>query len=220
MSEFITLSASDGQKFQAWYSPPQGTPKAGIVVIQEIFGVNHHIRDVTDRYAKEGYLAVAPALFDRYQPNFDVGYDDAGVAAGREIMMKMDWEKAMLDLEATRASLAALGSVGVVGFCMGGSLAWLCATRLKIKAAVCYYGGKVSQYAREKPTCPVIMHFGKQDHGIPLTTVDEFKAAQPRIPVFLYDAGHGFACNERGSYNQSASDEAWKRTQAHFAKFL
>ena len=220
MSEFITLSASDGHKFQAWYSPPQGRPKAGMVVIQEIFGVNHHIRDVTDRYAREGYLAVAPALFDRYQRNFDVGYDDAGVAAGREIMTKMDWEKAMLDIEATRVSLASLGSIGVVGFCMGGSLAWLCATRLQFKAAVCYYGGKVSQYSREKPTCPVIMHFGKEDHGIPLTTVDEFKAAQPRIPVFLYDAGHGFACNERGSFNQHAADEAWKRTQAHFTKFL
>jgi carboxymethylenebutenolidase len=220
MSEFITLSASDGHKFQAWYSPPQGRPKAGMVVIQEIFGVNHHIREVTDRYAREGYLAVAPALFDRYQRNYDTGYTEADVAAGREIVGKVDWDKAMLDIEAARVSLAALGSIGVVGFCMGGTLAWLSATRLKFTAAVSYYGGRVGQYAKEKPNCPVIMHFGKTDQSIPLTVVEEFKAAQPKVPVFLYDAGHGFSCNERGSFNQVASDEAWKRTQAHFTKFL
>ena len=220
MSEFITLSAADGHKFSAWYSPPQGRPKAGMVVIQELFGVNHHIREVTDRYAREGYLAVAPALFDRYQRNFDVGYDEPGMTAGREIVGKMDWDKAMLDLEATRVSLASLGSIGVVGFCMGGTLAWMCATRLHFKAASCYYGGRVAQYAKEKANCPVIMHFGKTDQSIPLTAVEEFKAAQPKIPVFLYDAGHGFSCNERASFNQAASDEAWKRSQAHFAKFL
>jgi len=220
MSEFITLSASDGHKFQAWWAPPQGKPKAGMVVIQEIFGVNNHIRDVTNRFAKEGYLAIAPALFDRYKRNFEVGYTEPDIAAGREIMGKVDWDKALLDIEAARVSLSSLGSIGVVGFCMGGSLAWLSSTRLPFKAAVCYYGGQVAKYAKEKCLCPTIMHFGKQDQGIPMTTVDEFKAAQPKIPVFLYDAGHGFACNERGSFNQVAADEAWKRTLMHFGKFL
>ena len=221
MSEFITLTASDGHKFKAWYAPPAGQPKAGIVVIQEIFGVNSHIRDVTERFAKAGYLAVAPAMFDRVQRDVDIGYTEADIAKGREIMGKLDWEKVPLDVEAARASVASLGSVGITGFCFGGTVTWVASARLKFNAAVCYYGGAIARFKNEKPIAPTICHFGKEDHGIPMTMVDEIKAAQPQVPMFLYDgAGHGFACDQRGSFNEAARDEAWKRTTAHFAKFL
>jgi carboxymethylenebutenolidase len=220
MSEFVTLSASDGHKFSAWYAPPQGRPKAGLVVIQEIFGVNDHIRDVTNRFAKEGYLAVAPAIFDRIERNFDIGYSEADVARGRAMMGKFDWDKALLDIEAARTSLSSLGAIGVTGFCLGGSLAWLAAARLNFKAAVCYYGGAIAKYAKEKPLCPTIIHFGTQDANIPLSMVEEVKAAQPKVPIFMYEAGHGFACDQRGSFNAAARDEAWKRTLTHFSHNL
>lgn len=220
MAEFITLTASDGHKFHAWWAPPQGKPKAGLVVIQEIFGVNSHIRDVTERFSKDGYLAVAPALFDRVQRNFEVGYTEPDMAKGREIMGKLDWDKALLDVDAARASLSSLGSVGVVGFCFGGSLAWLAAARLKFNAAVCYYGGRIAKDAKEKPLCPTILHFGTQDQHIPMSAIEEIKAAQPKVPVFMYEAGHGFSCDQRGSFNKAAHEEAWKRTLLHFGKFL
>ncbi len=220
MAEFVTLTASDGHKFQAWWAPPQGNPRAGLVVIQEIFGVNSHIRDVTERFAREGYLAVAPAMFDRVQRGVDIGYTPDDIAKGRELMGKMDWDKSMLDVEAARASVASLGSVGITGFCYGGSVAWLAAARLKFTAAVAYYGGAISKFAKEKPHCPIICHFGKQDKNIPLSMVEEIKVAQPQVPMFLYDADHGFACDQRGSFNEAARDEAWQRTLAHFRKFL
>ena len=220
MAEFVTLTASDGHKFQAWWAPPQGKPRAGLVVIQEIFGVNSHIRDVTERFAREGYLAVAPAMFDRVQRGVDIGYTPDDVAKGRELMGKMDWDKSVLDVEAARASVASLGSVGITGFCYGGSVAWVAAARLKFAAAVAYYGGAIAKFAKEKPQCPIICHWGKQDQNIPMSMVDEVKAAQPQVPMFLYDAGHGFACDQRGSFNEAARDEAWQRTLTHFKKFL
>ena len=220
MGEFITLSAADGHKFSAWWSPPQGKPRAGLVVIQEIFGVNSHIRDVTDRLAHEGYLAVAPALFDRVARNYETGYSEEEIAKSRELMGKVDWDKVQLDVEATRASLASLGSTGIVGFCFGGSVTWVAAARLKFNAAVSYYGSAIPRFIQERPNCPTILHFGTQDQGIPQSTVDQIRAAHPKVPVFMYEAGHGFACDQRASFNQVARDEAWKRTLAHFGKFL
>ncbi len=152
------------------------------MVIQEIFGVNSHIRDVTERFAKEGYLAVAPAMFDRIQRGVDIGYTEPDIAKGRELMGKLDWDKAVLDIEAARASVASLGSIGVTGFCFGGSAAWVAAARLKFNAAVCYYGGAVARFKNEKPLCPTICHWGKQDANIPMSMVDEIKAAQPQVP--------------------------------------
>ena len=220
MAEFVTLTASDGHKFQAWWAPPQGMPRAGLVVIQEIFGVNSHIRDLTERFAREGYLAVAPSVFDRIQRGLDIGYTEADIAKGREIVGKVDWDKVIVDVDAARMSVASLGSVGITGFCFGGSVTWVAAARLKFTAAAAYYGGAIARFAKEKPACPIICHFGKQDANIPLPMVDEIKAAQPQVPIFLYDAGHGFSCDQRASFNQAAHDEAWKRTLAHFMKFL
>lgn len=220
MGEFINLSAQDGHRFQVWWSPPPGNPKAGVVVIQEIFGVNSHIRDVTDRFAREGFLAAAPALFDRVQRGYETGYSPDEVAKGREIKGKVDWDKAMLDIGATRAALAKLGTVGVVGFCMGGSLAWLAACRLEFNAAVGYYGSDIIKYVAERPKCPTILHFGTQDQGIPLTDVEAIKAQHPKVTVNMFEAGHGFSCDQRGSFNKDAHEAAWKLTLAHFKKFL
>ncbi len=220
MAEFVSLIASDGHKFQAWAAAPMGKPRGGVVVIQEIFGVNSHIRDVTERYAHEGYLAIAPALFDRLHRGFEVGYAPDDIAKGRELVGRIDWDKAVLDVEAAHKAAAADGKVGIAGYCFGGSLAWLAACRLTFDAAVCYYGGQIARFAKEKPRCPVIMHFGRLDAGIPMTMVEEIRAAQPGVPIHLYDAGHGFACNQRASFDKTAYAEAWKHTTEFLARHI
>ena len=216
MAEWVDLTASDGHKFKAWRAAPQGKAKGAIVVIQEIFGVNHHIRDVTERFAREGYLAIAPALFDRYQRDFDVGYGPEDRAKAMAFIPKLNIEKGLLDTEAARAAVAGVGKIGVVGFCFGGTVAWLGATRLTFDAAVAYYGGQIAALANEKPKCPVIMHFGEKDAHIPLSSVEQIKKAQPTVPVYVYDADHGFSCDERATFDKAAHELAWSRTTKFF----
>ncbi len=220
MADWVELAARDGHKFKAWRAAPAGKPKAALVVIQEIFGVNSHIRNITERYAREGYLAIAPAMFDRYQRDFETGYDADGMAKAMAIVPRLDTPKALLDIEAARAHVHPAGKVGVVGFCFGGTMAWLGATRLKFDASSCYYGGRIASLANEKPHCPVIMHFGAKDAHIPLTQVDEIRKAQPNVPVYVYDADHGFSCDERASYDEAAHKLAWSRTLKFFAENL
>ncbi len=216
MAEWVELTASDGHKFKAWRAAPQGKAKGAIVVIQEIFGVNHHIRDVTERFAREGYLAIAPALFDRYERDFDVGYGPEDRAKAMAFIPKLNIEKGLLDTEAARATVAGVGKIGVVGFCFGGTVAWLGATRLTFDAAVAYYGGQIAAMASEKPKCPVIMHFGEKDAHIPLSSVEQIKKAQPNVPVYVYDADHGFSCDERATFDKAAHELAWSRTIKFF----
>jgi len=216
MAEWVDLTASDGHKFKAWRAAPQGKAKGAVVVIQEIFGVNHHIRDVTERFAREGYLAIAPALFDRYQRDFDVGYGPEDRAKAMAFIPKLNIEKGLLDTEAARAAVAGVGKIGVVGFCFGGTVAWLGATRLTFNAAVAYYGGQIAALANEKPKCPVIMHFGEKDAHIPLSSVEQIKKAQPNVPVYVYDADHGFSCDERATFDKAAHELAWLRTTKFF----
>ncbi|MBI1214064.1 MAG: dienelactone hydrolase family protein [Alphaproteobacteria bacterium] len=216
MAAWVELTASDGHKFKAWQASPQGKAKGAIVVIQEIFGVNHHIRDVTERFAKEGYLAIAPALFDRYQRDFDVNYGPEDMQKAMQVVPKIDIAKGMLDTEAARAAVASAGKVGIVGYCFGGVVAWLGASRLKFDAASCYYGGRIAALKDEKPKCPVIMHFGSKDAHIPMTMVDEIRKAQPNVPIYVYDADHGFSCDERASFDKAAHDLAWTRTMKLF----
>ena len=220
MSEFIELTASDGHKLAAWRAAPFGRARGGLVVIQEIFGVNSHIRDVTDRFAAQGYLAIAPAMFDRYERGFETGYGPDDMVRARAVMAKLDWDKALLDVEAARGAAAEAGKVGTVGYCWGGSVSWLAACRLKVDAAVAYYGGQIDRFKEEQPHCPVIMHFGKNDDHIPLATVEAIRAAQPEVPIYLYDAGHGFSCDQRGSFNKPAHEQAWQRTLAFFGEKL
>ena len=221
MGETITLTTKDGVKINAYVAKPAGAPKAGVVVIQEIFGVNQHVRAVADQYAAQGYLAVAPALYDRVQPGYESGYTQPDVQAGVAIRGKTDHAKVLLDLEAAVTEAAKGGKVGVVGYCWGGTLAFAAACHVPgVAAASGYYGGGVVNMAGDKPNAPTIMHFGDTDHSIPMTDVEKFKAMRPDVPVYVYPAGHGFNCDERGSYDKASADLARQRTYEFFAKHL
>jgi carboxymethylenebutenolidase len=219
MGQTLTLTAKDGHKLGAYRADPSGKPRGAIVVIQEIFGVNHHMRNVTDSFAKQGYVAVSPALFDRAEKGIELGYDQKSIEAGREIRGKVPLDGTLADLQAAIDYAKQFGKVGVVGYCWGGGLAFLAATRLPgTAAAVGYYGGLVAAHAEEKPKVPVLLHFGDQDQSIPMSDVEKVKKARPEVPVHVYHAGHGFSCDERASYNAEASKTALERTLKFFAE--
>jgi carboxymethylenebutenolidase len=218
----ITLTAADKFELGAYRTTPAGTPKGAVVVIQEIFGVNHHIRAVCDRFAVQGYVAVAPAIFDRTERNFTCGYSPAEVAIARRFVANPDWAAFMLDTQAAIDSVKDVDPVGIIGFCLGGSVAYAAATKLKgLSAAIGYYGGAIVRFADDKPTVPTQLHFGEQDHGIPLSDVETIRAKRPDVEVFVYDgAQHGFGCDERASYDKPSADLARQRSLAFFAKHL
>ena len=221
MGKSIELKAKDGFTLGAYRADPAGKPKGGLVVIQEIFGVNHHMRNVTDAFAAEGYAAVAPALFDRAKRGVEIGYEAADIETGRNLREQVKLEDTLLDLQAAIDNLKGVGKIGVVGYCWGGSLAFLAATRLQgIAAAVGYYGGMIAAHANEKPKVPVMLHFGEQDHGIPMSDVEKVKAARPDVEIFAYPAGHGFSCDERASFHKPSHEQALERTLAFFQKHL
>jgi carboxymethylenebutenolidase len=219
MGDIIQLKASDGHELAAYVAEPEGAVRGGIVIIQEIFGVNSHIRAVADGFAADGFKVIAPAMFDRIERNVDLGYDPDSIARGRELKGRMDWDNPLLDIQAAIATLSGL-KVGVTGYCWGGSLAWLAATRLDdVSAAICYYGGQINDFRDEKPKCPVLMHFGSEDGSIPMEAVEAIRAAQPDIPIHVYEgAGHGFSCDHRGSYDASSATTARQRTMEFLAK--
>ncbi|HEY8581009.1 MAG TPA: dienelactone hydrolase family protein, partial [Beijerinckiaceae bacterium] len=213
MGEKITLTTKDGQKIGAYLARPQGTPKGGVVVLQEIFGANQHIRNVADGYAEAGYLAIAPALYDRVEPNVELGYTGDEPKKGLEIRAKTELPKTLLDIEAAMEAVRSAGKVGVVGYCWGGTLAYAAAVNLPgVDAAVGYYGGGVAAMADQKPKAPTMLHFGETDHSIPMTDVEKVKAAQPQLPVHVYPAGHGFNCDERASFHKESAETARART--------
>jgi len=222
MGQDITLKSKDGFEFGAYVAEPQGKPRGAVVVIQEIFGVNHHIRSVADRYAQLGYLAIAPALFDRGEKNFQSGYDGAAMDKARGLTQKISLDDRLADTQAAVDHVKSAGKVAVLGYCMGGSIAFLSATRLNgVSAGVGYYGGQIAQFASEKPKAPIMLHFGEKDQSIPLTDVEKIKAAQPGVPIFVYNgAGHGFHCDERGSFNAEAAQVAACRSQEFLAKHI
>jgi carboxymethylenebutenolidase len=218
----VKLKASDGFESGGYRADPAGKPKGAIVVIQEIFGVNHHIRAVCDRIAGEGYVAIAPSIFDRIEPNFQSGYSPDEVAVARKFVANPDWPAMLLDTQAAIDAVKGAGPVGIIGFCLGGSIAYAAATKLSgLSAAVGYYGGAVVRFLDDKPKVPVQLHFGEQDHGIPLTDVETIKAKRPEVEVFVYPgAQHGFSCDERASYDKASADIAWPRSMAFFAKHM
>ena len=222
MSRMIKLKASDGFVLDAYVAQPDGQPKGGLVVVQEIFGVNQHIRTVTDRFAAEGYLAVAPAIFDRGQPQVELGYDRAGFEQGYALLQKIPIDDTVKDVEATlQYVLQETGKPGgVVGFCYGGTLAWLSATRLAPAAAVGYYGGFIAKFVNEKPKAPVMLHFGKLDDHIPQSDVDHIQQAHPEVQIYSYDAGHAFNRDGNPAYVEKAAKEAMARTLAFFQQHL
>jgi carboxymethylenebutenolidase len=220
MGKTIDLKAADGHTLSAYVAGPEGATK-GVVVIQEIFGVNHHIRDMADRFAAEGYAVVAPALFDRVEKGVELGYTQDDIGKGRDYRMKLSDDQVMLDVEAAAQHLAGK-KLAIVGYCFGGTVAWWGATRSKSFAAASgWYGGGIAGTKDEKPGCPVQLHFGEKDASIPMTDVDAIRAAQPKVESYVYaGAGHGFGCDERGSYSKPDYDLAQKRTLEFFAKNL
>lgn len=221
MGQHLSLTATDGHSLGAYRADPTGAPKGALVVVQEIFGVNSHIRNVCDRLAAHGYVAIAPALFDRIERDFESGYSADEVAHARTFIGKIDWNTMLLDIQAGMDNVKSIGPVGVIGFCLGGSVAFLAATRLDgLSASAAFYGGAIVKFADEKPKCPVQMHFGEQDTGIPMSDVEIIKQKRPDTEIYTYPAGHGFCCDERASYSEESAKLAWQRTYEFLAKHV
>ena len=226
MGQFVTLSAADGVSFPAYVARPEGTPQGGLVVLQEIFGVNSHIRSVADGYAAEGYLVVAPSTFHRVQAGVDLGYSEADMGNGMALKAAVEALPApgvLADIQAAVDHAAQGGKVGILGYCWGGLLTWRSACTLNgLAAAVPFYGGGMTTDAEaaRTPKVPVMAHFAEQDHWIPLDSVKAFQTAHPQVPVHLYPAHHGFNCDQRGSWDAPSSALARERTLAFLARHL
>jgi carboxymethylenebutenolidase len=220
MGTTIDLKAADGHTLSA-YTAGSADAHAGIVVIQEIFGVNSHMRDMADRFAEAGYAVIAPALFDRAERGVELGYTPDDIAKGRDYRMKLDDKSVMADVEAAAKHLG-VKKLGIVGYCFGGTVAFWGATRShSFAAASGWYGGGVAGTRDEKPNCPLQLHFGEKDASIPMSDVDAIRGAQPKAEIYVYTgAGHGFGCDERGSFSKPDYDLAQERTLAFFAKNL
>jgi carboxymethylenebutenolidase len=222
MGEDIRLKSAAGE-IGAYLAKPAGTPKGGIVVVQEIFGVNQHIQKVTDFFASQGYLALAPRFFDHIKPGIELGYTPDTIAEGRGYVMTPGFtDKAVQDTDAAIQELKTRGvkKVGVTGYCWGGTISWLAATRLKPDAVSGYYGGGIHGARNEKPTVPTQLHFGDKDMHIPMTHVNELRQLHPSVEIFDYPADHGFHCDERGSWDAPASKQAMDRTLKLFGIFV
>jgi carboxymethylenebutenolidase len=220
MGEFTPLMARDGHEFRAWLAAPKGPPKGAVVVLQEIFGVNSHIRAVTDGFAAEGYVAVAPSLFDRVRKGIEMGYTDKEMQEGRGYVMQLKQDQTLKDISAAIAIVKHTGKVGVVGYCWGGRMAYLAACELPIACAVSYYGGGITQILDKKPKVPVMYHFGERDKHITPDDVATIKAAHPEGTYYLYSADHGFNCDQRASYDAPSAALARKRTLAFFNRHV
>ncbi len=216
----ISLTAADGHRLGAWRTGPQNADRA-LVVVQEIFGVNRHIRHVCETFAAQGYAVIAPALFDRVGPGIELGYEAADVAQGRELRGKIPDGLTLLDVLAAAAALPRGVKRGIVGYCWGGTVSWHAATRTSaFSAASGWYGGGIAAAKDEAPRCPVQLHFGETDASIPMTDVAAIRAAQPEVEIHAYGGGHGFGCDERGSYVKADYELAQLRTLEFFAKHL
>jgi carboxymethylenebutenolidase len=221
MGHWIELKPEGADPIRAWRADPTGRPRGGIVVIQEIFGVNSHIRAVADRFAAEGYLAIAPAIFEHVEKGFDVGYDPESRARGMAVAGKIDREQAQRDIAAAIEVAKEAGKVGIVGYCMGGTFAWVAAAgQPGLSAAVGYYGGGIVALKDTNPRVPTMLHFGEKDQHIPVAGVKEVAAAHPEVEVHIYPADHGFNCDQRESYDAPSAALAWSRTLEFFRKHL
>lgn len=218
----LELTAQDGHRLGAYRAGPSGKPRGGIVVVQEIFGVNAHIRSICDRLAGAGYAAIAPAIFDRFERDFETGYTPADIERAKALMPRFKMDACLLDVAAARDAVASAGKVGILGFCLGGSVAFAAATRLDgFSAASCFYGGLIQNFAGERARCPVQLHYGAEDASIPPENYNDVKAKQPDAEFYVYEgAGHGFNCDQRQSYEPAAAAVAWQRTLDFFARHV
>lgn len=222
MGEQIQITAEDGFQLGAYKAMPAETPSGAVMVIQEIFGVNRHIREVCDDFANEGYVAVAPAIFDRAERGVELGYDQDDISRAFDIVSnQLDHNAVMLDLQATIDGLQSYGKVGTVGYCFGGTMAWLCACNGRgLACSVGYYGGQIAQNVQLEPTVPVMLHFGERDAHIPMDDVNKIRESHPDVPVYVYNADHGFNCDHRASYDEDAARLARTRTLEFFATHI
>ena len=219
MGTTLELTAADGHRFAAYRADPPGKPRGGIVVVQEIFGVNSHIRGVADGFAADGYLAIAPALFDRVERSLDIGYSQPEIERGRALMQRMSMDDALKDVTAALKAIASAGKIGIVGYCWGGTVAWVSAAKLDgLACSAPYYGGGILAHKDLEPRCPVMLHFGETDHAIPIGDVRAWLAARPELAAHIYAAGHGFNCDQRGSYHAESAKLARERTLEFFRK--
>jgi carboxymethylenebutenolidase len=220
MSDYTRLMARDGHQFAAWLAPPKGPVRGAVLVLQEIFGVNAHIREVADGFAAEGYLAIAPCLFDRVDRDLQLGYTPDDITRGRGTMLQLKQEQVTLDIAASLAVVKHAGRAAAIGYCWGGTQAWLAAVHQPVAAAVAYYGTGIAANLDVTLKAPVQCHFGTQDKSIPPEAVERIRAAQPAVDYHLYNADHGFSCDHRGSYDAASAALARTRTLAFLAEHL
>ena len=218
MGETIKLkSRFDGFEIAAYHAPPRDARRGGLVLAQEIFGVTDHIRELCEAFAEEGYEVIAPAFYDRQAPGFEADYSAASIERGKQLSQAAPWDQVQGDLQAAIDILR--GPVFVTGFCWGGAAAWLAACRCEgLAAAACYYGRRISELVDETPKVPTILHFGKTDASIPPETIEEIRERHPDLPIYLYDAGHGFVSDRRADYDPDAARLARLRTLALFSR--
>jgi carboxymethylenebutenolidase len=220
MGQFTTIMARDGHEFQAWLTAPAGRPRGAVVVLPEIFGINSHIRSVTDDFATQGYTAIAPALFDRIRRGIELQYTAEDAQLGKGYVKQLDRELTLKDVAAAQAVVKNSGRTAVVGFCWGGVLSYLAAVQLRPACAVVYYGN-VSQLTEQRPKCPLMFHYGSADQSIPPAEVAAIRAAHPQAQLYVYEgAGHGFNCDQRQSYNAEAAAQARGRTLEFLGRYL
>jgi carboxymethylenebutenolidase len=210
--------ARDGHEFNAWLAAPSAPARGAVVIAQEIFGVNHHVRSVATRYAAEGYVTIAPCLFDRIRRGIELGYSEKDTQEGRGYRLQIPKEKTLLDLSASINVVKHAGRVAVVGYCWGGTLAYLAACELPVHCAVSYYGGQIKDQLAKSPRRPVMYHFGEKDPYIPPSDIEKIRAADPNGIFHLYPADHGFNCDERSTYDATSAALARERTLAFLAR--
>ena len=220
MSDYTRLMARDGHQFEAWLAPPKGPVRGAVLVLQEIFGVNAHIREVADSFAAEGYLAIAPCLFDRVDRDLQLGYTPDDITRGRGTMLQLKQEQVTLDVAASLAVIKHAGRAAAIGYCWGGTQAWLAAAQQPVAAAVAYYGTGIAANLDVTLKAPVQCHFGTQDKSIPPEAIERIRAAQPAVDYHLYDADHGFSCDHRGNFDATSAALARTRTLAFLAEHL
>jgi len=218
----IKITAKDGHEFSAYCAKPSGTPRGGLIVIQEFFGVNGHIRRVADQYAADGYLVFSPAIFDRVERDVELGYDEAGMNKGRELRAKLDLDKCIVDIQATIDAATEAGKVAALGYCWGGSLAYIAAARLDgLACAIGYYGAQIAAHANETPRVPVLLHYAEKDEYIPQPDIEKLAAAQPAVTIYQYPGTeHGFNCDDRRFYEPKSAAVARERTLAFIGQYV
>jgi carboxymethylenebutenolidase len=214
----IELEAPDGHRLAAYHVRPEGEAIGGLVVVQEIFGVNEHIRAVAEQYAAEGFETIAPSMFDRVEPGFRIPYSE--IPKGIEVMQKLHWDDVMTDVRTAMNALEDAKKIAVVGYCWGGTVAHVAAQRLPVTAAVSYYGGGLPGFLEDPLGAPVMYHFGELDQHVPMDVVRAVQHHYPGMPVHVYKAGHGFNCDHRADYDNESAALAFERSVAFLKEHL